>query len=73
VTLDELRRLPPTTVRAEVAFEALGISRTTGYQSIRDGSFPVPVLRLGRVYRVPTLPLLGLLGVRVDGGSNGPP
>jgi hypothetical protein len=74
MTLDELRALPPTTtVPAEVAFEALGTGRTSGYQQIRDGTFPVPVLKLGRVYKVPTLPLLELLGVRVDGGGNGPP
>jgi hypothetical protein len=72
VTLDELWALPPTTVRAEVAFEALGIGRTAGYQQIRDGGFPVPVLRLGRVYRVPTLPLLELLGVQVEWGGDGP-
>jgi hypothetical protein len=73
VTLDELRRLPPTTVPPEVAFQALGCGRTAGYASIRAGTFPVPVLRLGRVYRVPTLPLLELLGVRVEGGGDGPP
>jgi hypothetical protein len=73
MTLDELRTLPPTTVPAEVAFEALGIGRTSGYEQIRRGEFPVRVLKLGRVYRVPTLPLLELLGVRVDGVGDGPP
>jgi hypothetical protein len=72
VTIEELCALPPTTVRAEVAFAALDIGRTAGYQAIRDGTFPVPVLRLGRVLRVPTLPLLELLGVQVERGSDGP-
>jgi hypothetical protein len=71
VTLDELRALPPT-IPAELAFKMLGCGRSNGYQQIRDGSFPVPVLRLGRVLKVPTLPLLELLGVRVEGSGDGP-
>jgi hypothetical protein len=66
VTVDELRALPPTTVPPEVAFRALGVGRSLGYELIRSGRFPCPVLRLGRVLRVPTLPLLELLGVRVQ-------
>jgi hypothetical protein len=30
------------------------------------GAFPVPVVRVGRCYRVPTAPLLALLGIRPD-------
>lgn len=41
----------------------LGIGRTTAYQLARRGQFPVPVLRIGRGYRVPTAPLLTLLGI----------
>ncbi|MBV9661870.1 MAG: helix-turn-helix domain-containing protein, partial [Acidimicrobiales bacterium] len=39
------------------AFRLLGIDRTTGYKAIRQGTFPVPVLRLGRSIRVPTAAL----------------
>ncbi len=48
---------------AEQAFALLGIDRTTGYLAIRKGSFPVPVLRVGRLIRIPTLPLLRALGL----------
>lgn len=41
-------------ISAEEAFTELGIDRTTGYRSIREGTFPVEVVRVGRVIRVPT-------------------
>jgi predicted DNA-binding transcriptional regulator AlpA len=44
-------------VTAEEAFDHLGIDRSTGYKAIRDGTFPVPVIRVGRIIRVPTAPL----------------
>jgi predicted DNA-binding transcriptional regulator AlpA len=44
-------------VTAEEAFDHLGIDRSTGYKAIRDGTFPVPVIRVGRLIRVPTAPL----------------
>ena len=45
------------------AAELLGIGRTASYQLVRAGQFPVPVLRIGRLIRVPTAPLLQLLGL----------
>ena len=46
---------------AEEAFKELGIDRTTGYRAIRDGSFPVEVIHIGRTIRVPTVALRRLL------------
>lgn len=43
------------------AFALLGIDRTTGYRAIQDGTFPVPIIRVGHQFRVPTLALLRLL------------
>jgi hypothetical protein len=48
-------------VSAEEAFRELGIDRTTGYRAIREGSFPVEVIRIGRAIRVPTISLRRLL------------
>jgi predicted DNA-binding transcriptional regulator AlpA len=48
-------------VSAEEAFIELGIDRSTGYKAIRDGTFPVPIIRIGRVIRVPTVPLRRVL------------
>jgi predicted DNA-binding transcriptional regulator AlpA len=46
---------------AEEAFAELGIERHTGYKAIREGTFPVPVLRIGKLIRVPTSALRKLL------------
>jgi predicted DNA-binding transcriptional regulator AlpA len=51
------------TLTAEEAFRLLDCGRTSGYQQIREGTFPVPVLRLGRKIRVPTAKLLEALGL----------
>jgi hypothetical protein len=59
---EELRALP-TAVGLETAANALGISRTKAYRLAKYDEFPVPVLRLGNSYRVPTAPLLKFLGV----------
>lgn len=48
-------------VSADEAFAELGIDRTTGYRAIREGKFPIPVIRVGRLIRVPTLALRRLL------------
>ena len=54
---------------AEQAFALLGIERKTGYRAIKDGSFPVPVIRVGRLIRVPAAPLARLLDGHVDDGG----
>lgn len=46
---------------ADEACELLGIDRKTGYRAIRNGSFPVPTIRVGRLIKVPTAPLVRLL------------
>ena len=62
----------PTTrscVTADEAFAELGIDRTTGYRAIQEGTFPVPVIRVGRLIRVPTAPLRRLLDPLLDGAE----
>lgn len=46
---------------ADEAFAELGIDRTTGYRAIKEGTFPVPVIRVGRLIRVPTAAFRRLL------------
>ena len=48
-------------ISAEQAFGILGIDRGTGYRAIREGTFPVPVLHIGKLIRVPTVALVRLL------------
>ena len=60
--LADAARLPASLSLIEAA-ALLGIGRTHAYNLEAAGEFPVPVLRLGRVIRVPTAPLLDLLGL----------
>ena len=53
------------TVSIESACAELGIGRTLGYELAKSGRFPVPILRLGRLYRVPAVGLRSLLGEAV--------
>jgi predicted DNA-binding transcriptional regulator AlpA len=63
VTIDELLRLP-VVIDLPTAARILGIGRTVAYEMAREGTFPTPVLRIGsKNIRVPTAPLLDLLGV----------
>jgi excisionase family DNA binding protein len=57
-----LAQYPPT-LSVHEAGELLGIGRTTAYALARADDFPVPVLRVGSQYRIPTAPLLALLGI----------
>ena len=65
MTRDELLALPAV-VDLRTAARALSIGRTRAFELVRRGGFPVPVLRVGVTYRVPTAPLLELLGLKAD-------
>jgi hypothetical protein len=53
----------PAVVDVTIAAEVLGLSRHAAYELIRCGTWPTPVFRLGRLIRIPTAPLLDLLGL----------
>lgn len=59
---DEIRSLPPV-VDVPTAAAVLGIGRTAAYELIRTDSWPTPVVRLGKSIRIPSAPLLALVGV----------
>jgi excisionase family DNA binding protein len=63
VTEEQIRTLPPV-VDVETAAAVLGVGRTAAYELIRMGKWPTPVLRLGKLIRIPTRPLLELVGVK---------
>lgn len=63
---EQLRTLPPA-VDVPTAAEILGVGRSCAYELVRSGQWPTPVLRLGRLIRVPTAPLLNM--VRADGNA----
>ena len=58
------------TCSIEEAASVLGIGRTLGYELARRGEFPVRILRLGRLYRVPLADLERLLGATNDAGQD---
>lgn len=62
MTEAELRRLPAS-IDLPTTFRAIGIGRTKGYELLRADQFPVPVLRMGSVYRVRTADVLELLHI----------
>jgi excisionase family DNA binding protein len=59
---DQLRQLP-VVVDLVTAAAVLQIGRTTAYEMVRNGRWPTPIFRLGNRIRVPTAPLLELLGL----------
>jgi predicted DNA-binding transcriptional regulator AlpA len=61
-THPDIAALGPT-VDLATAATMLGIGRTVSYELVRTGQFPVRILRIGRLIRVPTAPLLQLLGI----------
>lgn len=53
----------PAMPSALEAFAALNIGETLGYQLIREGQFPIEVIRFGRAFRVRKAELLAYLGL----------
>jgi predicted DNA-binding transcriptional regulator AlpA len=58
----DLTKLPPTLDLVDAA-RLLGIGRTLAYEMVREGTWPTPIIRAGRKIRVPSAPLLALLGL----------
>jgi hypothetical protein len=56
------------TYNADEAFALLGMARSTGFDLIKRGQFPAPVIRAGRRIYIPRDPLDRLLG----GGQDHP-
>lgn len=53
----------PVAVTLDDANRALSVGRSNGYAMAKTGEYPVPVLRLGRAYRVKRSDLLNYLGI----------
>lgn len=62
MTPDELLALP-VVVDIVTAGRALGLGRSKCYELVQQDAFPLPVLTLGRRYRVRRSDLLAYLGV----------
>ena len=62
LTDDQVHTLPAV-VDVPTAAAILGLGRTAAYELIRTKRWPTPVLHLGKLIRIPTAPLLELVGV----------
>ncbi len=51
----------PAVVDLPTAASMLGIGRTLAYRLVRTGQWPTPLIRVGRLIKVPTQPLMELL------------
>lgn len=56
----DLSTLPPV-LDVPTAALLMGISRTSAYELVRAGTWPTPVVRLGKLIRIPTAPLVALI------------
>jgi len=63
---NDVHDLPPV-IDLPSAARLLGIGRTAAYELVRANAWPTPVLRIGRLIRIPSAPLLDLLGIPADG------
>jgi hypothetical protein len=64
--IEDLQALGATT-DVVTAGKFLGISRNTAYRLARRGAFPLPLIRVGAQYRVPTAALIAALGLQSSG------
>jgi predicted DNA-binding transcriptional regulator AlpA len=62
MTSNDVDDMPPV-IDLPAAARLLGIGRTAAYELVRTDAWPTPVLRLGRLIRIPSAPLLDLLGI----------
>ena len=60
MTATEIEGLPPL-VDLPTAARALGLGRTAAYTLVRTNDWPTPVIRLGRLIRIPTAPLKAMV------------
>lgn len=56
----------PAVIDVPTAAAVLGVGKTAAYELIRCGEWPTPFFRLGKLIRIPTAPLLALLGVEAE-------
>jgi hypothetical protein len=59
---DELNALPAV-IDVTTAGKVIGIGRSSAYNLVRRNEFPTPVLHVGKLIKIPTAPLLSLIGV----------
>ena len=66
------RRVTTAVVDLRDAARILGIGRTLAYRLVREGGWPTPVVRIGRLIKVPVKPLYDFIDGQSpsDGGTD---
>ncbi|MCE0764819.1 hypothetical protein LWC35_18180 [Pseudonocardia kujensis] len=70
MTMEELLALPPA-IDIPTAGKAIGVSRGRAYQMVKNDEWPfddIPVLKIGKRFKIPTAALLKYLGVQPHNG-----
>ena len=65
----DLDQLPPL-VDVPTAADVLGIGRTLAYELVKTDRWPTPVLRIGKLIKIPTAGLRRLLDGELDAGGS---
>ena len=60
----------PTMLDVPQAARLLGIGRTLAYELVRTGEWPTPIVRVGRLIKIPSGPLVELLATGRALGSD---
>ena len=69
MTHEELLALPPV-LDVPTAGQVLGVGRSLAYELVRTGAWPTTVLRIGKLIKIPSAPLLRLLDEGPPGQAN---
>jgi hypothetical protein len=69
---NELDELPPV-LDVPTAAKVLGIGRSLAYELVRRGEWPTTVLHVGKLIKIPTEPLVRLLGAEREPASDAGP
>jgi hypothetical protein len=69
---NELDELPPV-LDVPTAAKVLGIGRSLAYELVRRGEWPTTVLHVGKLIKIPTEPLVRLLGAAPEPSSDAGP
>ena len=69
---NELDELPPV-LDVPSAAKVLGIGRSLAYELVRRGEWPTTVLHVGKLIKIPTEPLVRLLGAAPAPSSDARP
>ena len=52
----------PALLTVPEAASVLGIGRTLAYRLIREGTWPTPIIRAGKLIKIPSAPLVDFIG-----------